>query len=134
MKVILDIPALTPHIVGHLQGLHQAIAAAQGTITAPTDDGEYQNWESIQKGKELAQSLVEKWSVGWREDFKNHEGETNDKAKVIAEFKGNTDLYAYLKSGDGSTANLLECGASPAMAANIITLGGVFGAWPIRSF
>lgn len=134
MKVIIDIPAFTPHIVGHLQGLHQAIAAATGEIHTPTDSGEYQNWEAINRGKDAAASLVEKWSVGWSDEIQNHDGESSDKQEIMSEFIGNEDLYLFLTSGEGSTKNLLEVGATPAMAANIITLGGIFGAWPTRSF
>ena len=138
MKLIIDIPALTPRILTALGELHSATEEAKGVLTSPTDQGQYVNWEAVEKGKAIASQLVSDWSIGWSEDFQNHKADVEpaDKGEIIAKYKTPDlmgPLYAYLKSGESSTQNLIDAGASPGMAGNIITIGGVYGAWPTKA-
>ena len=132
MEIKFEVPVMTPRIVAAIQEMTLAVAdAATDTKTVqPTDNGKLVEWESIQRGKEVAKKLVEAWSEGWADD---HSGNKVDRMALMASFKGNPDLYAYLKQNNESSKNLIAVGATEAMAANIITVGSVAGAWPIQT-
>lgn len=132
MEIKFEVPIMTPRIVAAIQEMTLAVAdAATDTKTVqPTDNGKLVEWESIQRGKEVAKKLVEAWSEGWADD---HSGNKVDRMALMASFKGNPDLYAYLKQNNESSKNLIAVGATEAMAANIITVGSVAGAWPIQT-
>ena len=134
MKVEFEIPLLTQRVVAAMQEMNFAIAEADGktAIVEPTDKGQLAECESIQKGRTIAEKLVSEWSHGWSEDPLKADA-TIDRMSLIASYKGNPDLYAYLKQNNESSANLIAVGATEAMAANIITVGSIAGAWPIQT-
>ena len=144
MKVQFEFDALTARIVAALQELQFAIVESKGSVAAapvPTDNGKYSEWaantDAIEKGKKRAAQLVIDWSVNWSEnpaDYENAPEQPEDRAAIISRFKGDTDLIAYLKSQNGAVSNLMELGATEQMATNIITVGSIFGAWPIVTY
>ena len=138
MKLEFDFPRLTPRMASAIQELTLAVAEASSSGSPmPTDNGTFAQWQNKQQavdaGKMVAQKLVEEWSVGWDDETGVAEGEeTIDRGSLLAQCTDLSSLYYYLKDGK-SVDQLVEVGASPQMAKNIITIGGVLGAWPLSS-
>ena len=138
MKLEFEFSTLTPRVASAIQELTLAVseASSHGGHVA-TDNGTFAQWQnkqhSVESGKVVAQKLVEEWSVGWDDETGIAQGEeTVDRGSLLSECADLSSLYYYLKDGK-SVDQLVAVGASPQMAKNIITIGGVLGAWPLSS-
>lgn len=154
MRIVLTTPYLTQRAADLLHDLTCEIAVvkkrhgnadtypedetdASGQVTGdpeldrkpPREDTPW----TIEDGRKAAAAIVEAWAQGWDEDNPDAMASTPqpDRGAILLSCPSQLELNAYLRQPGGYETHLVAVGATPAMAANIIAVGGMLGVFTL---
>lgn len=154
MRIVLTTPYLTQRASDLLHDLSCEIALVKkrhgkadsypegesdGPRAHPSDDGRGVALRSpageamLELGRQAATAVVEAWAQGWDEDNPDAMATTPqpDRGAILLSCPNQLELNAYLRQPGGYETHLVAVGATPAMSANIVAVGGMLGVFTL---
>jgi glutamine synthetase adenylyltransferase len=135
MKIILEGRNLSHRARELLVELEAELAGATTETVAKTADTVVETAATVdpsvmKSGRAAAGELVKRWvasiEAAQEEDTEITEG---DRRALFASIVDRRALLSYLAQEPGAAHQLQQVGATPDIAANIITIGTIVGAW-----